>query len=32
MDLLMVVESEGLNSSGIEEVGRCVEYLKQFEA
>ena len=32
MGLLMVVESEGLNPSGIEEVGRCVEYLKQFEA
>ena len=28
----MVVESEGLDPTGIEEVGRCIDYLKSLEA
>lgn len=29
--ILMVVESEGLDPTGIEEVGRCIEYLKTLD-
>ena len=32
MGLLMVVESEGLNPTGLEEVGRCMDYLSSLEA
>ena len=28
----IVVESEGLNPTGVEEVGRCMDYLKKLEA
>lgn len=30
-DVLMVIESEGLDPTGIEEVGRCIEFLKGLE-
>ncbi len=29
---VMVVESEGLNPTGLEEVGRCMDYLKKLDA
>ena len=32
MGLKIVVESEGLDPTGIEEVTRCIEYLKQLDA
>ncbi len=31
MGLVMVVESEGLDPTGLEEVGRCIEFLKNLE-
>lgn len=30
-NILMVIESEGLNPTGIEEVGRCIEYLRTLD-
>lgn len=30
-DVLMVIESEGLDPTGLEEVGRCIEYLRKFD-
>lgn len=32
MGLTIVVESEGLEPTGLEEVGRCIEYLKTLDA
>ena len=29
LNLAMVVESEGLNPTGLEEVARCIEFLKK---
>lgn len=30
-NVLMVIESEGLNPTGMEEVGRCIEYLRTLD-
>lgn len=30
-NVLMVIESEGLNPTGLEEVGRCINYLKELD-